>query len=96
LLTRTYRLNYQGYNYTKYKVLTRLHKVLTRFISFSGQHCPELSEIEHVSMVCDGENQPGAVCQFTCDVGYQLVGPPSLSCDNDGTWDEDPPVCRSK
>ncbi|XP_078663210.1 E-selectin-like [Branchiostoma floridae x Branchiostoma belcheri] len=38
-----------------------------------------------------GEN----VLTFTCNTGYNLVGPSTLTCLEDGTWDGSPPTCEA-
>ena len=37
----------------------------------------------------------GDTATYTCDNGYELVGTPVLNCQNDGTWDNSPPLCQS-
>ena len=36
----------------------------------------------------------GDTATYTCDSGYELVGLPVLTCQDDGTWDNSPPICR--
>ena len=31
---------------------------------------------------------------FTCHSGYELVGTVTLTCEGDGSWSDEPPVCR--
>ncbi|KAI8484967.1 hypothetical protein Bbelb_373740, partial [Branchiostoma belcheri] len=53
------------------------------------QQCPILTEPTNGTM--SGEN----VLTFTCNTGYNLVGPSTLTCLEDGTWDGSPPTCEA-
>ncbi|XP_019633411.1 PREDICTED: uncharacterized protein LOC109476834 [Branchiostoma belcheri] len=51
--------------------------------------CPILTAPTDGTM--SGEN----VLTFTCNTGYNLVGPSTLTCQLDGTWDGSPPTCEA-
>lgn len=38
----------------------------------------------------------GAVVTYTCNVGYKLIGPNSLTCSANGQYDALPPSCERK
>ncbi|XP_078581987.1 sushi, von Willebrand factor type A, EGF and pentraxin domain-containing protein 1-like [Branchiostoma floridae x Branchiostoma japonicum] len=40
-----------------------------------------------------GSNLQRDVVSFGCDTGYDLVGPPSVTCKPDGAWSDVPPDC---
>ncbi|KAI8515762.1 hypothetical protein Bbelb_065750 [Branchiostoma belcheri] len=42
-----------------------------------------------------GSNSYGDVVSFTCEPGYKLVGPSSLTCLSDGTWNGKSPTCTA-
>ena len=37
----------------------------------------------------------GDTANSICNDGYELIGASVLTCQNDGTWDNTPPVCQS-
>ena len=37
----------------------------------------------------------GDIATYVCDSGFELVGISVLACQNDGLWDNPPPVCQS-
>ena len=37
----------------------------------------------------------GDSADYSCDEGFNLVGPPALTCQSDGTWDNPAPICQS-
>ena len=37
-----------------------------------------------------------AVAKFTCNAGYVLIGASSISCQQDGNWSSQTPVCQGK
>ena len=36
----------------------------------------------------------GDTATYTCDIGFGLIGSSVLNCQDGGTWDNSPPVCR--
>ena len=38
----------------------------------------------------------GSIVEFTCDIGYELVGAEETECLTTGEWSVDVPVCESK
>ncbi|KAI8506512.1 hypothetical protein Bbelb_159390 [Branchiostoma belcheri] len=55
--------------------------------------CPNLARPAKGSMTT-GSNAYRDVVHFTCNKGYKLVGPSSLTCLSDGTWSGRSPTCR--
>ena len=43
-----------------------------------------------------GDRQVNTVVTFSCATGYQIDGRSSLRCQENGQWDGQAPVCRSK
>lgn len=42
----------------------------------------------HASVAFSSETiEPGTVATYTCDNGYELLGPPRRSCSQNGTWE---------
>lgn len=37
-----------------------------------------------------------ALANYTCDIGYTLVGETTLICQSGGTWSGPPPTCGKK
>ena len=33
---------------------------------------------------------------YTCDDDFELIGSMTVSCTSDGTWSDEPPMCRRK
>ena len=38
----------------------------------------------------------GAMANYSCNEGYNLMGPTARVCQPNGNWTEDAPVCQSK
>ncbi|CAH1241242.1 FBN2 [Branchiostoma lanceolatum] len=55
-------------------------------------HCNALTN--PTNGVVSGSNAYGAVLTFTCNTGYSLDGPATLTCQADGTWSGSPPTCK--
>ncbi|XP_019638158.1 PREDICTED: fibrillin-1-like, partial [Branchiostoma belcheri] len=53
------------------------------------QECPTLNAPPNGAV--SGDN----VLTFTCNTGYNLVGPSTLTCQRDGTWSGSPPTCEA-
>ncbi|KAI8482553.1 hypothetical protein Bbelb_397010, partial [Branchiostoma belcheri] len=53
------------------------------------QECPTLNAPPNGAV--SGDN----VLTFTCNTGYNLVGPSTLTCQGDGTWSGSPPTCEA-
>ncbi|KAL0279118.1 UNVERIFIED_CONTAM: hypothetical protein PYX00_000737 [Menopon gallinae] len=45
---------------------------------------------------CTAEDAWGSTCSITCDEGFEVVGSPKLTCQDDLKWSDDPPVCKKK
>ncbi|CAK8686175.1 unnamed protein product [Clavelina lepadiformis] len=60
--------------------------------------CPPLQAPQNGGMKpgqCE-EMVEGDACTFSCDQSFVLQGETSASCDSDGRWTEDVPVCRKQ
>ena len=57
--------------------------------------CPDLSNPANGMVTITG-NSAGDTGSYVCDPGYELIGPMTLTCTDDGTWSDEPPVCRRK
>ncbi|XP_070582222.1 sushi, von Willebrand factor type A, EGF and pentraxin domain-containing protein 1-like isoform X2 [Ptychodera flava] len=42
------------------------------------------------------EGLVGEYLEFACELGYSLLGPNILHCQDNGTWNKEPPQCQSK
>lgn len=56
-------------------------------------HCdvPQMNGTLHVSLT---ESSFGSVMNYSCDVGYSLIGDSSCQCQADGTWSGITPQCK--
>ncbi|XP_071403043.1 P-selectin-like [Centroberyx affinis] len=72
---------------------------------FQGLRCEEaiackaMSDPEQGSHYCFhsyGSNRFNSSCHFHCDLGYRLVGAPSLRCQANGEWDHPAPLCHAE
>ena len=45
-------------------------------------------------MVNQTGRSPGDIATYTCDPDYDLVGPQTLFCGDDGMWSDRPPTCQ--
>ena len=41
-------------------------------------------------------DRPGDRARYTCNSGYELVGQSIRTCQNNGEWSGDAPICQSK
>ena len=57
--------------------------------------CPSLTSPEHGTATTAQGTAVGAIAQFSCEEGYQLVGEPQRSCQADKTWSGDDPQCAA-
>ncbi|NXL86505.1 LYAM3 protein, partial [Alectura lathami] len=60
--------------------------------------CPVLTAPEHGEMNCShrhGDFTFGSTCDFSCQTGFELMGPESLECMAMGTWTGDTPQCKA-
>lgn len=60
--------------------------------------CPELNYLENGVIRCADDPELrfsyGNTCTFTCEPGYQLVGPSSATCTSAAEWSEQVPRCE--
>ena len=63
--------------------------------SFSKALCPDLSTPAN-GMVTVMGTSVGDTASYTCNDGYELIGSMSVTCTSDGTWSDEPPMCRRK
>ncbi|KAL5509568.1 hypothetical protein EMCRGX_G004959 [Ephydatia muelleri] len=56
--------------------------------------CPSLVFQPSYTHISTQQNRPGTVVTFSCDLGYTLVGGPSVTCRGDGTWSTSIPQCQ--
>ncbi|XP_035660889.1 sushi, von Willebrand factor type A, EGF and pentraxin domain-containing protein 1-like [Branchiostoma floridae] len=56
--------------------------------------CPEVTGPDNGAVTPTDTRSYGDVVRFTCDAGYELDGEESITCQADGTWDDDAPTCR--
>ncbi|XP_064894761.1 complement receptor type 1 isoform X4 [Columba livia] len=59
-------------------------------------HCPKPADITHGSLSGPAKAffTPGTSVRYTCEPGFSLIGPASISCTESGAWSHPPPVCQ--
>ncbi|XP_071607425.1 P-selectin isoform X2 [Heliangelus exortis] len=60
--------------------------------------CPVLSAPDQGDLNCSqihGDFAFGSTCDFSCQVGFELVGSETLECTATGTWSGDAPQCEA-
>ena len=63
--------------------------------SFSTALCPDLSDPTNGTVTVMGTSV-GDTASYTCNYGFELIGSMSVTCTSDGTWSDQPPMCRRK
>ena len=60
--------------------------------------CPSLSDPANGTMICslgdDGSSTFQDTCNFTCTAGYKLSGSSTRTCQSNGSWSNNEPVCN--
>ena len=67
------------------------------FNIFAGIKCPSLPAPTHgVKSICSDplHERYGAICRFSCNVGYNLTGSSERQCQENETWTGITPSCR--
>ena len=59
----------------------------------AGVMCPTLSAPANGQVMWTGLT-PDSTATYTCDVVFELNGVQTRTCQNDGTWSDDPPTCE--
>ena len=54
--------------------------------------CPALNDPDNGITVVSGNNF-GDTATFSCDPGYTLMGETEATCQSDGTWSTNTPLC---
>ncbi|XP_052521833.1 P-selectin isoform X4 [Tympanuchus pallidicinctus] len=60
--------------------------------------CPVLSAPKHGELNCShlhGNFTFGSICDFSCQSGFELIGPESCECTAMGTWSKNTPQCKA-
>ncbi|XP_053395851.1 sushi, von Willebrand factor type A, EGF and pentraxin domain-containing protein 1-like [Mercenaria mercenaria] len=58
--------------------------------------CPQPLSIQYGNAVVSSVNlEYGSFVRYICNAGYELEGEESLTCESDGTWSGEPPLCRA-
>ena len=55
-------------------------------------YCDKLTAPKHGEVSCNEKELNGSQCEFSCNVGYRLIGPSIITCDN-VSWSNQPPIC---
>ena len=55
-----------------------------------------LQEPQDASVSCTNGESLYSECIYTCNQGYFVEGYNSITCQVDGTWDNEPPACKRK
>ena len=70
-------------------------KVFFMGLFISTALCPDLSNPAN-GMVTVMGTSVGDTASYTCNDGFELIGSMSVTCTSDGTWSDEPPMCRRK
>ena len=54
--------------------------------------CPPIVSIDQGIVI--GNNTPGSVVKYKCQLGHKLAGSATRECQTNGTWSVESPVCR--
>ena len=57
--------------------------------------CPPLTEPDNSELVLDGVLE-GSTASYSCNTGYDRIGPANRICGVDGSWSGSEPSCQSK
>lgn len=57
--------------------------------------CPNLTDPANGTVVVESL-RVGSIANYSCDIGFKLVGPSSLECEPRGRWSDVEPVCESE
>ena len=57
--------------------------------------CPTLDDPVN-GMVSVTGTATGDTATYTCIAGFELIGTETVTCMSDGTWSDEPPMCRRK
>lgn len=69
----------------------------TRYYAYSGVTCQRPADPTNGKVVGDQQIfQVGDDVWFRCDSGFEMIGVEGLTCQNDGTFDPEPPTCQGK
>ena len=68
--------------------------IASYIVLFFAGHCPNVSEPANGEVLLSGLSV-GDTATFTCNTGYELVGEQTITCQNNGTLSNSPPVCLS-
>ena len=57
--------------------------------------CPNLTAPDNGQVVVNGMS-PGDTATYSCNTGFELEGVDTVTCEDDGVWSAEPPVCRGE
>ena len=57
--------------------------------------CEDLQDPSNGRVELSG-NTPGSTAEYSCNSGYRLVGTQSRTCQDDGFWSDEEPICECK
>lgn len=57
--------------------------------------CPTLPDIEFGSVIVSS-NSAGSVARYVCNVGFNLIGSSSRTCQVNGQWSSKQPECKGE
>lgn len=70
--------------------------LLICFFLFLAIQCEPPTEISNGAIQIPNEIVVGSAIHYTCNPGYKMVGPNSLTCSPNGQYDALPPSCEGK
>jgi len=65
-------------------------------LSLTGIFCPPFDDLPNGNVGCTDGSFYTSLCTFSCDEGYQLIGPPKSRCSMNRTWSTRLQYCERK
>ena len=71
-----------------------VYKVEVHLYTFSlgPTMCPDLTAPDNGQVVMNGTS-PGDTAMYSCNMDFDLEGVDTVTCEDDGVWSAQPPVC---
>ena len=65
------------------------------YLCLSGK-CREIEDIQNGESSPKRNGQEVVEYSFSCNTGYELNGPQTIECQENGQWSSNPPFCERK
>ena len=70
--------------------------IINYHLIFLEPHCKPIQPIQNGDITPQWKGPRLIQYTYSCHHGYQLRGPRTVSCNDQGQWSSNPPTCRSK